>query len=264
LTSPILEFRNVSFSRGSRLVLDELSFSIEKREMVALLGPNGIGKTTLLQLACHLLLPASGEILLQDKPLDRWSRQQLPRCIALVPQQLEIPFDFRVEEIVAQGRVPYIPLFSHSTALDREAVEKAMQAVDILNLRHRYYSELSGGERQRVKIAIGLAQQPNIILLDEPTQHLDIGRQIELIALLRELNQQGITIIAAVHDLNLVAESFSSVILLTPEPSWIAGPVGEVLRPDFLERAFSVEQSALANYCVEQPRPEIAQLLISK
>ncbi len=264
MTSPILEFRNVSFSRGSRLVLDELSFSIEKGEMVALLGPNGIGKTTLLQLACRLLLPASGEILLQDKPLEEWSRQQLPRCIALVPQQLEIPFDFRVEEIVAQGRVPYIPLFSSSTPLDQDAVDGAMRAVDIVNLRHRYYSELSGGERQRVKIAIGLAQQPKIMLLDEPTQHLDIGRQIELIALLRDLNQKGITIIAAVHDLNLVAENFSSVILLTPEPSWIAGSVAEVLRPDLLERAFSVEQAALVHYCVDQSPLEGAQLLITK
>ena len=264
MTSPILEFRNVSFSRGSRLVLEELSFHIEKRDMVALIGPNGIGKTTLLQLACRLLLPASGEILLEHKALDEWSRLELPRCIALVPQQLEIPFDFCVEEIVAQGRVPYIPIFSSSTPLDQQAVESAMRAVDIVSLRHRYYSELSGGERQRVKIAIGLAQQPEIMLLDEPTQHLDIGRQIELIALLRDLNRQGITIIAAVHDLNLVAENFSSVILLTPEPSWIAGPVAEVLRPDFLERAFSVEQAALANYCVDQARPQVAQLLISK
>jgi iron complex transport system ATP-binding protein len=193
-----------------------------------------------------------------------WSGQELPRCIALVPQQLEIPFDFRVEEIVAQGRVPYIPLFRSSTLTDRDAVESAMRAVDIMSLRHRYYSELSGGERQRVKIAIGLAQQPKIMLLDEPTQHLDVGRQIELIALLRDLNRQGITIIAAVHDLNLVAENFSSVILLTPEPSWITGSVAEVLRPDLLERAFSVERAALAHYCVEQSRPEVAQLLISK
>ncbi len=129
-----------------------------------------------------------------------------------------------MEEIVAQGRVPYQPLFGASTtADDHEAVESAMEAVDIVGLRHRVYSELSGGERQRVKIAIGLAQQPKLMLLDEPTQHLDVGRQIELIALLRQLNQRGITIIAAVHDLNLVAENFSSAILLTPEPAWIRG-----------------------------------------
>lgn len=248
IASTMLEFRNVSFSRGPRLLLDGLSFGIEAQEMVALVGPNGVGKTTMLKLASRLLPPTSGEILLQGKPLAAWSRRELPRAIALVPQELEIPFSFRVEEIVAQGRVPYQPLFGASTSIDREAIENAMEAVDITGLRHRIYSELSGGERQRVKIAIGLAQQPKIMLLDEPTQHLDIGRQIELIALLGRLNQRGITIIAAVHDLNLVVENFSSVIMLTPEPSWMAGSAAEVLRPDLLERAFSVRQSDLGRY----------------
>jgi iron complex transport system ATP-binding protein len=135
-----------------------------------------------------------------------------------------------------------------------------MEAVDITVLRHRVYSELSGGERQRVKIAIGLAQQPKLMLLDEPTQHLDVGRQIELIALLHRLNDRGITILAAVHDLTLVAENFSSVILLTPEPAWIAGAAAEVLRPDLLERAFSVGRSSLAQYCMAPPAaPELAE-----
>ncbi len=264
MTAPILEFRNVSFSRGDKLLLDDLSFGVGPQDMLALLGPNGVGKTTLLQLACRLLLPDSGEIFLKGRRLQDWSRRELPRCIALVPQELEIPFNFLVEEIVAQGRAPHVPMFGRSRNADRDAVERAMRAVDILSLRRRYYSELSGGERQRVKIAIGLAQQPAIMLLDEPTQHLDVGRQIELIALLRELNQQGITIAAAVHDLNLVAESFSSAILLTPEPSWLAGPVGDVLRPDLLERAFSVDQSALAPYCAAPSVADVPQLWSSK
>ncbi len=121
------------------------------------------------------------------------------------------------------------------------------------------YSELSGGERQRVKIAIGLAQQAKVMLLDEPTQHLDVGRQIELIALLRQLNQGGITIIAAVHDLKLVGENFSSTILLTPEPGWFAGSTAEVMRADLLERAFSVGRAALAPYCIEPPASKFVQ-----
>lgn len=250
MISTILEFQDVSFAHGSRTLLDRLSFGIETGEMVALLGPNGVGKTTMLKLASRLLQPAAGTVLLQGKPLTDWSRQHLPRTVALVPQDLELPFNFSVEEIVAQGRVPHQPLFGTSTSRDREAVENAMEAVDIVDLRDRVYSELSGGERQRVKIAIGLAQQPKLMLLDEPTQHLDVGRQIELLALLRRLNQRGITIIAAVHDLNLVAENFSSVILLTPEPAWIAGPTAEVLRPELLQRAFSVDQANLAQYCV--------------
>lgn len=259
MISTILEFRDVCFRRGSRLLLDRLSFCIETQQMVALLGPNGVGKTTMLKLICRMLQPASGSILLEGKRLAEWPRRELPRRIALVPQELEIPFNFRVEEIVAQGRVPYLPLFGGGSALDDDAVESAMEAVDITGLRDRIYSELSGGERQRVKIAIGLAQQPSLMLLDEPTQHLDVGRQIELIALLHRLNQRGITILAAVHDLTLVAENFSSVILLTPEPAWFAGPATEVLRPDLLERAFSVGQSALAQYCMAPPAPKLME-----
>ncbi len=260
MTSSILEFRDVSFSRGPRLLLDRLSFGVETQEMVALLGPNGVGKTTLLKLATRLLQPSSGSILVEGKPLADWPRQHLPRSIALVPQELALPFNFRVEEIVAQGRVPYLPLFGTSTPRDHEAVEEAMEAVDVARLRHRVYSQLSGGERQRVKIAIGLAQQAKVMLLDEPTQHLDVGRQIELIALLRRLNERGITIIAAVHDLNLVAENFSSVLLLTPEPSWIAGSAAEVMRPDLLGRAFCVAQAELEQYCVPPASDGLAQV----
>ena len=119
MTSTILEFQNVSFSRGSRLLLDRMSFSIDTQEMVALLGPNGVGKTTMLKLAARLLQPSVGTVLLEDKPLGQWLRQELPRRIALVPQELELPFNFRVEEIVAQGRVPHVSLFGSRTHRDR-------------------------------------------------------------------------------------------------------------------------------------------------
>ena len=257
----LLEFRDVSFSRGPRLLLDRMSFSLEKQDMVALLGPNGIGKTTLLRLATRLLQPGHGEILLEGKTLSQWSRRSLPQTVALVSQDLEVPFRFRVEEIVEQGRAPHAPLFGSNRAVDREVVEEAMEAVGVTHLRRRIYSELSGGERQRVKIAIGLAQQPKLMLLDEPTQHLDIGRQIELLALLRDLNQRGLTIIAAVHDLNLVAENFTSVILLTPEPSWIAGSTADVLRPQLLERAFSVPRTELAQFCSPAAHSELVEVL---
>jgi iron complex transport system ATP-binding protein len=246
--SAILEFRNVSFAHGARTIFENLCFSVKQGETVGLLGPNGVGKTTLLRLAAGLLHPSSGEIMVQDRELKQWGRRQLSCCVALVPQHLEVPFAFRVEEIVAQGRVPHLRFFGGLSGSDLEAVESAMEAVDILNMRSRVFSELSGGERQRVKIAIGLAQQPKLMLLDEPTQHLDLGRQIELMSLLRRLVERGITIVAAVHDLALVRENCSSGILLTPDAPAMAGPLAELLQADLLERAFSVERSGLNRY----------------
>jgi len=244
----IVEFREVSFSRNQGVIFDRLSLAVPRGEMVALVGPNGVGKTTLLKMVVGLVHPDSGAVLVDDRPLPTWLRKQLSCYSALVPQELELPFAFRVEELVVQGRVPHLSLFGGPSAGDHDVVEQAMEAVGILPLRHRLYSELSGGERQRVKIAIGLAQQPQLMLLDEPMQQLDVGRQIELIALLQKLNQRCITIVAAMHDLALVSENFSTAILLTPEPSSIMGPTHEVLQPDLLARAFSVPRSRLENH----------------
>jgi iron complex transport system ATP-binding protein len=250
--SAILEFRNVAFAHGARPIFDNLCISVEHGETVALVGPNGVGKTTLLRLAAGLLCPSSGEVLVRGQELERWSRRQLSCAVALVPQYLEVPFAFRVEEIVAQGRVPHLGFFGRLTKNDIEAVETAMDAVDLLGMRRRVFSELSGGERQRVKIAIGLAQQARLMLLDEPTQHLDLGRQIELMGLLRKLVQRGITIVAAMHDLALVREHCSSAILLTPQAPAMAGPVKELLRADLLERAFCVARPSLERYLANE------------
>jgi len=244
----IIEFRNVRFAYPQRTIFDGLSFGVEEREMIALIGPNGAGKTTLLKIVCGLLRSTSGTVLLQGRGLESWSRRELSCYAALVPQHLDVPFAFRVEELVAQGRVPHLRRFAGPSARDLQVVERAMQAVDILGMRERAYSDLSGGERQRVKIAIGLAQQPKVMLLDEPTQHLDLGRQIELMALLRTLNRRGITVLAAMHDLALVRENFSSAILLTPDGASFAGPTPEVLRPELLERAFLVARASLSRH----------------
>jgi iron complex transport system ATP-binding protein len=243
-----MEFRNVGFARGARTIFDNLCFGIDQGGMVALVGPNGVGKTTLLSLASGLLQPATGQIFVQGRPLGDWNRRQLSGYVALVPQHLEVPFAFRVDEIVAQGRVPHLGFFGGLSSKDHEAIENAMEAVDILHMRDRIFAELSGGEQQRVKIAIGLAQQPKLMLLDEPTQHLDLGRQIELMSLLRRLIERGITILAAVHDLALVRENCPTGILLTPDASAKVGPVAELLQADLLEHAFSIEPASLNRY----------------
>ena len=158
--------------------------------------------------------------------------------VALVPQRFEVPFDFTVEQIVEQGRTPYLGLFSGFSRQDRIAVERALDLTNVTSLRKRIFNELSGGERQRVKIALGLAQEPRLLLLDEPTQNLDLGRQLELLAYVRVLNDEGVTILAAMHDLQLIPGAFSSVLLLGPDQEVRKGDPQDILRPEILERVF--------------------------
>ena len=235
---PLLNFECVSFSFGHRGVIDRADLQIETRTCTALIGPNGGGKTTLLRLAAGLLRPSSGRILFRGADLAAMSRHEVARKIALVPQHLEIPFSFTVQQIVEQGRTPYIGGWGGLKTRDRKAVERAVELTSVGSLRHRIYNELSGGERQRVKIALGLAQEPELLLLDEPTQNLDFGRLMELLALIRMLHKEGIDILAAVHDLVLIPHTFSSVILINSQKPLLRGSPEDVLRPEVLEQAF--------------------------
>lgn len=250
----MIEARDLAFAFGNRTILEKASFEVQRGEMVALLGANGAGKTTLLNLISGLLQPTSGLVAIHGRTVSRWTRGDLAKFAALVPQHLEVPFLFTVEEIVAQGRVPYLGKFGRMLGRDHEVIEGAMRSVDVLEMRDRVFAELSGGEKQRVKMAIALAQEPELLLLDEPTQHLDIGRQIEAVALLRRLNERGTTVLAAVHDLNLVRENFGKAILLV-DRQCIAGPVEHVMKPDLLEKAYRVERASLSAYC--EPEPQV-------
>lgn len=249
--SAILEAQRIEFGYGSRNLFEGLSFAVEPGSMVALLGANGMGKTTLLNMIAGLLRPGSGRVLVDGRSVLDWPRRELARYVALVPQHLEVPFSFRVEEIVSQGRVPYAGRFGGFSPDDRRQVEEAMRAVDVFRLRDRVYSELSGGEKQRVKIAIAVAQQPKLMLLDEPTQHLDIGRQVEIVRLLRNLNEQGITMLAAIHDLGLVRENFHNSVLLLDQ-ACVAGATAEVMRPELLEQAFAISRGDLPSMGVNE------------
>ena len=235
--TPLLSAREISFHYGERAVLDRLSFDLAPGASSALIGSNGAGKTTLLRILTGTL-KASGAVLLDGQPLAERSAKERARLVALVPQQLDMPFDFTVEQVVEQGRTPHLGLLRGLSTDDRVAIEHAMQLTDVAMLRHRIFNELSGGERQRVKIALGLAQQPRLLLLDEPTQNLDIGRQAELIDLLHDLNVQGITIFSSIHDLHLVANNFSQVVLLGPGQEFSVGSVAETMSAKKLAHAF--------------------------
>jgi ABC-type cobalamin/Fe3+-siderophores transport system ATPase subunit len=236
--SSLLRVDGVSFEYQENRVLRHASFDLEQGSCTALIGINGSGKTTLLRIAAGVLRPASGSVSLRGRPMETLSLKEVARTVALVPQQLELPFAFTVEQVVEQGRTPYIGMLRGPGRSDRMAVDRALDLADVSGLRHRVFNELSGGERQRVKIALGLAQEPRLLLLDEPTQNLDIGRQVELIDLLHFLRDEGITILASIHDLHLVDKNFTTVLLLSPGQPLVSGTPEQMLRPSILERAF--------------------------
>src|SRR5580698_6283652 len=218
--SCLLRLSGVHFDYQGNSVLRQTTFDLEEGSCSALIGTNGVGKTTLLRIAAGSLRPASGEVILGGRPIKTLPLKEIARTVALVPQQLELPFEFTVQQVVEQGRTPYIGMLRGPGRSDRLAVDRAIDLADVSNLRHRIFNELSGGERQRVKIALGLAQQPRLLLLDEPTQNLDIGRQVEL------------------HDLHLVDKNFSTVLLLSPGQPLASGSPEQMLKPSVLERAF--------------------------
>ncbi len=235
---PMLELRGVGFGYGARPVLADLSLRVECGEAAALIGPNGAGKTTLLRVLAGGLEPSKGQVLLEGEPLHTLPRKERARHVALVPQGFDVPFEFTVEQIVEQGRSPYLGLLRGMMREDRLAVDRALALTDASGLRHRIFNELSGGERQRVKIALGLAQEPKLLLLDEPTQNLDIGRQVELLDLLDHLRHEGLTVFASIHDLHLVQGNFSAVHLLSPGGALVSGRPEEVMTPRRLADAF--------------------------
>ncbi len=235
----LLSFRDVTFGYGAGDVIESASFDLLPGSCTALIGPNGAGKTTLLRLAAGTLHAQSGSVMLNDRPLHELALRTVARVVALVPQQLDVPFQFTVREVVEQGRTPYLGFLRGPIGEDRRAVDRALELADVSGLQRRVFNELSGGERQRVKIALGLAQQPKLLLLDEPTQNLDIGRQVELMDLLHFLRAEGITIFASIHDLQLVEGNFSSVLLLSPDTPLMSGTPEEMLKPSLLEKAFN-------------------------
>jgi len=224
-----------------REVLRGVNLSLARGELVALLGSNGSGKTTLLRSVAGTLTPISGAVHIDGRDVAAWTREALARRVAVLPQQLELPGGFRVAELVAMGRAPHATRLFGSSAADDAAVERALRDADAADLADRMADELSGGERQRLLVAMALAQEPDLLLLDEPTLHLDLAHQVALLAAIRRLRvQRGITVLAVLHDLNLAAAFAPRVAVLDGGRVVADGPPLEVLSPDLVRRVFGV------------------------
>ena len=238
----MIDVRSVSFRYRKDWVLQDLSFEVKRGEFVGVIGPNGSGKTTLLKILYRLLSPQQGEVLYSGEPLKRMSRREIAKKIAVVTQEAYSLFPFRVIEVVLMGRSPYLGLQVFEGERDLAIAKKAMAWTEILPLAERSIDELSGGERKRVFIAKALAQEPEVILLDEPTANLDIHHQIEFLDLILGLNREkGLTILMATHDINLASEFCDRLILLRQGGIFKTGLPAEVITEENMEQVYGCE-----------------------
>jgi iron complex transport system ATP-binding protein len=237
-----LDICGVECYYGSVKVLENVSFTIGSGELVGLLGPNGSGKTTLLKAISGALRPKAGAVYLNEAEIFGMESREVARNIAVVPQNTDVNFDFTALDIVLMGRHPHLSRFKLEGEKDLTVAKNAMELTNTWHLAERRISELSGGERQRVIIARALAQEPKVLLLDEPTTHLDINSQLEIMDLLKELCiQRGLILLTVFHDFNLAARYCDAIILLNKGKIVSIGRVDEALTSENIKKVFQVD-----------------------
>ena len=239
----MIELQNISFSYDEgRPVLSNVSLNVRRGEFVGILGPNGSGKTTLLKIISGTLKSDSGQITVNGSRIETIGRRELARKIAVVPQENTIPFSFTALEVVLMGRASFLPFFGFETHDDIAIAKKAMELTDIIHYADRSIQELSGGEKQRVIVARALAQQADILLLDEPTTFLDIRHQMDLYRLIKNKNTNyGLTVITVVHDINLASSFCNRIIFLKNGKIVADGTPHEVVRYAKIRDVFETE-----------------------
>lgn len=237
--TPLLEARAVTFGYGGAPVVADMSFTVARGELVGLIGPNGCGKTTVVRLLSGVRTPAAGTILLDGRPLDQLRPRERARRLAVVPQDPTVGFAFTALEVVLMGRAPHLRTLGFPGPHDVAVAREAMARLDVAALEARPLDELSGGERQRVLLARALAQAPDVLLLDEPTTHLDLRHQTGIYDVVHELRRaRGLAVLSVLHDLNLAATYCDRLVLVAGGRIVCDGPPGTVLTPALLESAY--------------------------
>jgi cobalamin transport system ATP-binding protein len=250
----ILEAEHVSFAYGRRSVVADVSLGVAPGELVGVIGPNGCGKTTLVRLLSGVLAPAAGTIRVGGRPLASYRRSELARRLAVVPQDPVLEFPFTALEVVLMGRAPHLSALGFPGARDVALARAAMARLDVAGLEDRPLDRVSGGERQRVLLARALAQGPEVLLLDEPTTHLDLRHQSGIYDVVRELaRDSGLAVLSVLHDLNLAALYCDRIVLMAEGGVARAGGAADVLTADALRRAYGAEVYVAANALTGAP-----------
>ena len=238
----LLDVKSLSYMYDEKVVLDQISLGIKGGEMVGILGPNGCGKTTLLKNLNRNLRPHGGCVLIDGTDIDGISKKEIARSTAAVPQSNEIRFAFTVKEIVSMGRMPFQESFRGETRNDLEIIDRAMEQTGLTEFADRLINTLSGGERQRAIIARAITQTPRIILMDEPTLHLDINMQFEVLDLIQKLSREnGLAVVIVSHDLPMVTRYCDRIILIHNHKIFAMGTPEDVLTKENMRTVFNVD-----------------------
>jgi iron complex transport system ATP-binding protein len=240
--APAIAAAGVSFAYGARVVLRDVTFAVAPGARVALAGPNGSGKSTLLALLAGTRRPRAGTITVAGRPIGSWERRALACRVAVVPQETEVAFPYTVAEMVLMGRAPHRPPLGLEGPRDVAIAERVMAETGILDLAGRRITALSGGERQRVIVARALAQEPEILLLDEPTTHLDIRHAVEILDLVAAASRsRGVTVVAVLHDLTSAALWFDRLVFLRDGAIVADGPPRTTITAETIARVYDAE-----------------------
>lgn len=259
----ILKVEKLSFKYDDKNILNDISFTLDVGDFVGILGPNGCGKSTLLKNINRWLKPHSGSVYIDDSNVLKLSVKDLAKRVATVPQDTSLEdIGFTVEQVVSMGRNPHLKSFERERLQDMSIIEDSMKTMDVLHLRDKPVNQLSGGEKQRVLIARALAQQPTLLLLDEPTSHLDINYQWELLELLKDLCvKKSLTILVVLHDINLASTFCNKVILLKDHRIFQMGYLNEVITEQNIKEVFNM--NVRVEYPDDRKRPVIIFLNLS-
>lgn len=254
VSQPRLRGEQLTLAYGKKTIAENLNVTIPDGHFTAIIGPNGCGKSTLLRTLSRLMAPTQGHVYLDGEHIQHYASKEVARRIGLLAQNATTPGDITVQELVARGRYPHQPLFTRWREEDERAVAKAMQATGVTNLASQSVDTLSGGQRQRVWIAMVLAQETAIMLLDEPTTWLDISHQIDLLELLSDLNrQQGYTLAAVLHDLNQACRYATHLIALKEGKIVAQGAPGEIVSAELIEQVYGLKCMIIEDPVVGTP-----------
>ena len=255
----MIDIKNISLSYDKIIVLEDISLKFEEKSFIGIIGKNGVGKSTLLKSILGLLKPTKGNIFIDDEDIYKTSKNVLAKKISFMPQTIQFDFSFSVKDFVMFGRYPYINMFKLPTKQDFQIVDDIMDFTQIKQLKNKNINELSGGEKQKVLLAQTLVQQTDIICLDEPTSHLDIGNQATIFKLLKMLNEKyNKTIITTIHDLNLAGEFCSDIVLLDNKKVLNFGSTEKVLNYKDIEKVYNI--TILIHTKKKKKKPVVIQI----